>query len=154
MKQKLFNLLSKYFKPELDAFVTRGAKLLHSQDIDREVTNRLCQVNWLVNPLHVFQVSPSGIPYLGLEPISKQSAKTLHTDAKLIKDMLLYEVLQTTLRQKAIDQALKNSTEWEHVLPGKIMLYNLDIIQSVVDACEKMRVDNLVDGKVASTVLH
>jgi hypothetical protein len=124
-------------------------KLNANQLLDKQVQDRLCQVNYLVNPAHIFQVSPTGIAYLGLEPVSKQKAKELKSEAKLIQGTDLWDILQHTLRQKAIDMGMKNSTTWEHVLPAKMTVYSLDIIKSVVDSCAKIDVDRVLDGGVS-----
>jgi hypothetical protein len=122
------------------------------KDIDRKVLNLFCERGFYVNPHHIFDITPnSGIPYLGQEPIAKEKAKQLKGEADFIKASLLYDVLQETLRQKAVDMGLKTSQNWEQVLASKMMLHNLGLIKDIVDKILKIDPDKLPE---ASGISH
>lgn len=110
--------------------------------IERKATNMFCEGGY-PNPLHVFDISPSGIPYLGQEPITKERAKQLKQEAGLLKTMLLYDVIQETIRQEAITKSITLSKNWEEVLTGKTMLVNLGIIKKIVDKISSVDIDKL-----------
>lgn len=157
IKRTIYSIFSNYFFDEfideVNVYVKRALEHQQKMDIQHGVDRKFYAMNYLVDPLHVFQVSRSNIPYLNLEPIPKEKARNLHAEAKLIQGTELWGVLQNTLRQRAIDMSMKNSTEWGHVLPGKMTVYALDIVDSVVDYCAKMDVDKLVDGATSTVVL-
>lgn len=124
----------------------------HEALVERHVQNKFSELNYLVNPLHIFQVSPMDIAYLGHEPITKDKARQLKLEATMLKETLLWDVFQSTVRQKAIDQGFKNSTEWRHVEPAKTMVMNLDVLKSIVLTCLNIDLEKLPEGTPSKQV--
>lgn len=124
--------------------------------IEKRAMDMYCQQNWLVNPNHVFQVSPSGIPYLNLEPATKEALRELKSQAQVLQKMDIWKVMQETIKQKAIDLALKGSTEWNHVLPGKMMVHNLGVLNSIVEALANIDINKLPEtsGKLKEIMIQ
>ncbi len=101
--------------------------------VDNSVENRFSALNFSVNPLHVFQLSSAGTPSLTLAPITREKAEQLKGEAQMLKDTLLWDIVDNTLRNEAIKQGLLHSKEWVHILGAKQIVYNLDIIKGIVD---------------------
>lgn len=132
----------------------KEAKIQHDIMVEKRALDLYTNQNWLVNPNQVFQVSKTNIPYLGMEPVSKGQAKSLQMQAKTILSFELWGILTTLIRQKAIDLAVKESKEWEHVLPGKMMVHNIALMESLVKYISEVDIDKIpegvgkIDGKV------
>lgn len=47
--------------------------------------------------------------------------------------------MQETIKQKAIEKGMLQSTDFEQVLSGKLMLHNLGIMNSIVDLIKSLR---------------
>ena len=122
------------------------AKVYFNEQVEREVTRKYSISNWLVDPNRVFVVTKSGA-YLGLDPLPKAKAKDLKTIAVLLKDSMLWDLLHNTLRQKAVDKSVIESTNWEQVLFGKAMIHNLGIIKALVEYIADIDVENLPNGQ-------
>ena len=106
--------------------------------IDRIVDDRYSERHWLVNPNKVIYVSPSGNVYLGNEVIQKDVAQRLREEARYIDKTYLWEIFQETVKQQAIDKAVIKSTNFEHVLGGKLMIHNLGILKNIVERIKKI----------------
>jgi hypothetical protein len=144
-------LLEKWLDVDEDAAYTRGLRTgveetsrLFDDRIERKAINLFCEKGY-PNPLHVFDISPTGIPYINQEPITKPKALQLSQEAGLLKSMLLYDVIQESIKQEAVTKALK-SEKWEDVITSKTMLVNLGIIKKIVDTVQSIDVDKLPDG--------
>ena len=141
-----------FLKSKLEAEYTRGksdgfamATKTDNDLINRRALNMFCEKNNVVNPHHIFDLTKTGV-YLGMEPATKEKAKELKQQASLLKDFLLWDVLQETIKNEAIHIGLKTSTNWEGTLQGKAMLINLDIIKGIVNKMAKINLDNIPDS--------
>lgn len=114
--------------------------------IEKRALDMFVNQNWLVNPNHVFQVSKTGIPYLGMEAIKKDKLNNLQQQAKQILDSEIWPILTTLVRHKAIEKAVKESTEWEHVLPGKMMVYNISLLENLVKYIAEVDISKIPDA--------
>lgn len=121
-------------------------KIENEETIQQQAIDLFSKQNWIVNQNHVFQVSKTGIPFLGLEPVTKEVARELQQQARALKDFLVWDVFKNTVKQQAIDLALKTSTSWEHVLPSKMMIHNLTLLDSIITAMDKFNLDNIGEG--------
>jgi hypothetical protein len=102
--------------------------------------------NWLINPKQVFTIGPSGIPYVGFEPITKSKATELQSEAKLLQSMNLWEVFQQTIKQEAIKKSVYESTEFNHVLPGKMMIHNLGLLQAILKSILSIDIEKIPEA--------
>lgn len=99
--------------------------------------------SWLVDPDYVFAVGKSGQILLNGVQITTPELKSLKSEVKALKEFKIWQVIQSTLRQKAIEKAVLNSTDLyslrgnEQVLAGKMMIFNLDIQKTIINAIEK-----------------
>lgn len=134
IKQESYDLGRAHQKETDSGLVAKRAQDLYSQQ------------NWLVNPNHVFQVTKDGIPYLDMDPITKEKLKELQHQAKFLQDTELWAVLTTLVRQKAIEQAINKSTSWEHVLPGKMMVHNIALLEGLVKYIAEVDISKVPDA--------
>jgi hypothetical protein len=118
----------------------RQANKLDTEQIERKALNLFAEKNHIVNPFHVFDLTRAGV-YIGMEPVTRERAKELKSQASLLKGFLLWDVLQETIRNEAVYIGLKTSTNFEGVLQGKAMLLNLDIIRGIVEKMDKINPD-------------
>ena len=82
----------------------------------------------------------SGIVKLNGEQLAKEEVRQLKTEAIAIQKFRLWTIMQETLKQKAIEKAVVQSTNFEQVLAGKLMLHNLSLQKSIVSVIEKIKV--------------
>lgn len=120
--------------------------------VDNQVETRLSQLNFSVNPTHVFQINKLGVPYLNMEPLDRPKAEQLKDEAKQLKDMLLYDILDSTLRNEAIKQGLLNSSKWEHILGAKQIVFNLDIIKGIINKISTIDISKIPERVQSSIV--
>jgi hypothetical protein len=128
------------FKSGIDVTVEQ-----YEDRMERRAINMFSEAGY-PNPLHVFDISQGGIPYLNLEPITKPKALQLSQEAGLLKSMLLYDVIQESIKQEAMNKAVTCSKNWEEVLAGKMMLRNLGVIKKIIDTIQAINVDKLPEG--------
>ena len=95
------------------------------------------QKEWFVDPVDVITVTEKGILQLNGEQISEVEAKSLKAEVKTLKSFRLWNILNNTLRQKAIEKSVLQSTNFEQVLAGKMMVHNLGVIKSIIDVIDK-----------------
>lgn len=93
---------------------------------------QLLAQEWFVQPEDVFIVNPQGNMFLGGNEMTKTEISNLQGEIKFIERSQLWKIMQETLRQKAIEKSVLNSTEWEQVLAGKMMIHSLGIFKSVM----------------------
>ena len=74
-----------------------------------------------------------GVLYLGKEKITDQELKVLQAEAKALKSMRLWSILNETAKQIVYDRGWKESTTMEHLNTAKTMYSILEFQQSVVD---------------------
>ena len=121
-------------------------QLAHSQELlERKAINLFCERGY-PNPLHVFDISPTGIPYINQEPITKDKMIQLKSEAGLLKSMYLYAIIQESIRQEAVTKAVTHSKSWEEVLAGKMMLTNLAIIKKIINTISEVNEAKLPEG--------
>ena len=108
------------------------------KSLKNKLVNQL--IKHLLSPIddyHVLAVDKAGNEYLGGKAITNEERKQLRTEAKLLKTLRIWKVLQETIRQKSLEKGMIEATEWEHVLFAKAMLHDLGIMQSIVKQLEK-----------------
>jgi hypothetical protein len=66
------------------------------------------------------------------EKIDENAKKQLQVEVKALENFRLWQVLQASLKQAAIDKSVNASKGWEEVLAGKMMLKNLEIMNNII----------------------
>lgn len=72
--------------------------------------------------------------------ISREQLIALRAEVELLKKFQIWSILQETVKQKAIELGVKNSTNWNDTLAAKMMLHNIGIQQSIVDVIDRAHV--------------
>lgn len=94
--------------------------------------------DWFVEPYDVLTIDNAGrILKLGDDRITETELRNLKSEVKTLKNFKIWDIFQNTLRQKAIEKAVLNSTDKEQTLAGKMMIHCLGIFKSIVDILEK-----------------
>ncbi len=112
------------------------------EDLKKEYKDEKAN-SWLIDPDYVFSVGKSGQIILDGAQITTPELKSLKSEVKALKEFRLWKIIQSTLRTKAIEKAVLTSTDLyslkgnEQVLAGKMMVYNLDIIKTIITAIDK-----------------
>ncbi len=75
---------------------------------------------------------------LGSEVITETELRNLQGEAKALKNMRIWLILQETVRQKAIEMGFVQAETWERTMSGKMMLHNLGILKSIVETLIKV----------------
>lgn len=113
--------------------------------VDAMVNMRLSKDHWLVNPDDVLTVNERQIVFLNGEQISDIEIKELKAEAKAIKNMKLWRIMQETLRQKAVEKSVITSDASvlrdvnPELISGKMMIHSLGIMKSIVDVLDKRK---------------
>ncbi|MCL4399701.1 hypothetical protein M1506_00280 [Patescibacteria group bacterium] len=89
-----------------------------------------------LEPYNVFTLNGDKV-LLGGEEIIGQEAENLRGEAKLLKRMRLWAVFQETLKQAAYKSMFEKSNNFDDVLNGKLMIYNLDVQRNIVEELAK-----------------
>jgi hypothetical protein len=84
------------------------------------------------NPDYILKIE-NGRMYLHNLEITKELAGVLREEAKAMSGMGLWQIMQHTLAEDARERMFKNSTNFDDMRNGKMMLYNLDIQQKILD---------------------
>lgn len=105
--------------------------------------------NWLLNDLtcsidqhQIIEVRDNNGQVqvlLGQENLSLTELRNLKAEADSLQRMRIWSIMQETIKQKAIEKAVLQSTDFEQVLSGKLMLHNLGIQQSIIDLVKKLK---------------
>lgn len=102
-------------------------------------------LSWMVDPNYVFAIGKAGQILLNGDQITTAELKNLKSEIRAFKEFHIYKIIQSTLRQKAIEKAILASTDLyslkgnEQVLAGKMMVFSLDVIKTIVEDIDKAR---------------
>lgn len=94
---------------------------------------------WFVDPDKVFSISKSNNIMLNGKQITDKEFRNLQAEVRAIKTMQVYEILQNTLRQKAVEKGVLQSSDLyslkgnEQILASKMMIFNLDVEKSIIN---------------------
>ena len=77
---------------------------------------------------------------LGGEKLSDEAIKELKGEIDYLKKTRIWSILNETVRKLAIDKAINQSTDFEQVLSGKMMLHDLGIINSIIGAIDSVKI--------------
>jgi hypothetical protein len=75
----------------------------------------------------------TGVMTLGGEKLTENELRGLKEEAGYIKRTRLWSVLTNTLQDQAHTVMFQKSKNWEDMVTGKTMLYNIDIQEKIID---------------------
>lgn len=131
------SFVQKYFIEAIQEARDKGLRYAKT-DRDEEVSRLKSQMNefhrnWYLSSEDVVSVDKSGtIILLGGEKITEAELKNLRAEVKTLKNFRIWKIFQETLRQKAIEKAVLNSTDREQTLAGKMMIHDIGVMKSIV----------------------
>lgn len=102
--------------------------------------------SWLIDPDKVFSTTKTGIIMLNGKQITSVELKNLKAEVRTFQNFMLYGILVNSIRKLAIDKAVLTATDLyspkgnEQVLAGKMMIYNIDIIQTIINRIDKAKI--------------
>lgn len=91
---------------------------------------------------------------LGNEVLSEKEVAILQDEIRVLKNFRIWGVMQDTVRQKAIEQGFYNSANWEQTLSGKMMVYNLDILRTLLATIELYKFPHIPDRRAETRILR
>lgn len=94
-----------------------------------------------VNPRDVLK-DVRGVIYLGGEQISQQEIAMLKEEVKFIEHSRFWKVITETLRNDAMERGFNKSLSFDDMKTCKLMLYTLDIIESIKDLIKAQKINN------------
>jgi hypothetical protein len=115
--------MEKYLKHRLKKF---------EDEVLKKATELYTAKNWLVNPYEVMECDKKGLKING-EAVTEIELKNLKQEVKTLEQFRIWQIIQETLKQKAIEKAVLQSENYEQVVAGKMMIHNLGIIKSIVN---------------------
>jgi hypothetical protein len=115
IKQAIKKIVHDLLNPPDDSVLEEGAK------------------EWEVSPRDIITINSQGALLLGGEAITQNELEILDKEAMFLKNSRLWQIMQMTIRQKAIEKAVLMSTDFEQVLSGKLMIHNLGIQKDILE---------------------
>ena len=89
-----------------------------------------------VDPDNVIMFDRVGGLYVSGEKVSESESKLLKEEAIYLKNTKIWNLIINTIADQARDVIFKKSKDFEDVKSGKLMLYNLDLIEKIRGRCE------------------
>ncbi len=97
--------------------------------------------SWVKNYLlrHLFNVviredvitTVKGVLYLGGRKMSDNELRQLQAEVKALEGFRVWSIMTNSVRYIAQDKIFNKSLNFEEVMAGKMMLFNLDTIESI-----------------------
>jgi hypothetical protein len=84
----------------------------------------------------------NGKLYLGGAELPVDDVKTLVAEARAVRDMFLFKLFIRNIRFAAYQRAMELSDNYEGVMFGKAMIYELKVLEQMVKDLAKMEVKN------------
>jgi hypothetical protein len=75
--------------------------------------------------------------FLGDWELPNEDVRVLKGEAEALRNGRLWRIMQETVRYKANELGLVKSKTWEETLSAKMMLHNLGLLESQIDAIDK-----------------
>lgn len=92
---------------------------------------------WQVDKYSVLEIK-NGKVFVGGEALAEADINKLQAELKALEEFRIWNIMQETVRQKAVEKAVLHSENWEQVLAGKMMIHNLGIIKSILEVIKKI----------------
>jgi hypothetical protein len=73
-----------------------------------------------------------GVMYVGGEKMTDHDIANLTSECLFLKESRLWDVFMNTVKSQAREVMFERSKSFDDMLSGKLMLYNLDVLDSIV----------------------
>jgi len=105
-------------------------------------------VNWLlpkllcsVNPYQVIRIDDRlKKAFINGKELTKEEIKTLKYEIYILKQSRLWNIYTNTIAEQAKKVMFEKSTSFEDMYAGKMMLYNLDVLQKIANIIQEYKV--------------
>ncbi len=97
----------------------------------------LRHVYQLAIPEDVVSITKDGKVHLGDDVVTEAELKNLVAEASFIKRTRLWSLMTETLRLDAQQRMFNNSTSYQDMLNGKMMMYNISVQEKILKLFEK-----------------
>lgn len=101
--------------------------------LEKEIMKYYTDKHWLVNPYDVISYDSKGGIRINNQPITELEIRDLKQEVASLEQFRIWQILQETIKQKAIEKAVLQSENYDQVLSGKLMIHNLGIIKSIIE---------------------
>jgi hypothetical protein len=98
---------------------------------------RTKEFNASIDPKQILTIGKDGKMYLGGSLVTDVEQGSLKSEAIALKNMKLWSIFQETIKDKAIRTMVTESKNFDDMKSGKLMLHNLDILNTIVDTALK-----------------
>lgn len=92
--------------------------------------------NWVVQTKDVL-TAQNGKLYLGSDEIDSDTLKQLKAEVAALRNFKIWPLINETLRQKAIEKSVLNSTAFDQTLSGKLMVHCIGVWNSILDIIDR-----------------
>lgn len=75
--------------------------------------------------------------FIGGQEIGDSELVELKSQATFLVNTRLWRIMQETVKQKAIEKAVLQSKNWEEALAGKMLLHDVGLRKTMIEAIEK-----------------
>ena len=75
--------------------------------------------------------------YIGGQEASRETVTQIKAEVEFFERSRLWYILQETVKQKAIEKAVLQSTKWEECLAGKMLLHDVGLRKSMLEAVKR-----------------
>lgn len=102
--------------------------------------------SWVIDADKVFSFTKAGMITLRGEQITEKELRNLKAEVRTFKQFEIYLLFINTVRKLAVDKAILQSTDLyspkgnEQVLAGKMMVYDLDVLKTILERIDKAKV--------------
>jgi hypothetical protein len=91
-----------------------------------------------INLQEVFKITSKGV-VVGDEKLTDIEIQSLKSEVEVFKALRLWRIINETIKQEAVNKAINESTNWEEVLSGKMMLFNLQLINNILTFIKNLK---------------
>ncbi len=114
------------------------ANYLIDEKIEKAVNERLSKLLGVVDENFVITYNEkTGQVFMSNTILEEYQIMNLKAEAEAISQMQIWKTLSETLKQQAHKTIFEKSTEFQDVINGKMMLYNLSLQQKIIDIFRK-----------------
>jgi hypothetical protein len=76
--------------------------------------------------------SEKGKLFIGGREVEENEMRSLVSEAKALEGFRLWNIMQETVKNEAMDKGFNKSVSFDDLMTAKLMLYNLDVLNSIV----------------------
>lgn len=139
--------ISHFYLKEKKEIYDRGyAHGIEDQRLKDEIDALERMKSWTIDPQQVIGYLQNGTIMLGGEQVTERQLKNLKAEIRTLNEFEIYGIFINTVRKLALDKAVITATDLyspkgnEMVLAGKMMVYNLDVLRTIISRIDKAKI--------------